>query len=328
MMQPASTHSPVLRRAVMRVQPGFYSWDETRQLHYRMHMPDNDRFLLERSIFHDLYGVVCATQDALQAAWKEIPLGELDAINETLLPWLGIGEDSFYLNESMPEDDRLRFDTLDAYARDDHGFQEAARQKDDPEHVVKPYQGNLHARWARLFADGQFRYATLNSLAGHLSDHISTLGHELLDTLIPHRYVPGPDDGKPDGDCIIWDMRTDAGGLEPQLDELSSRLFRYEARRWFELLDEFDQQAGAAVYIQDIRDEVDEQLHFIFSDKSALARVRFQHFLRDCRHLERDTSELTPLEQRESDLLNEYLNKQHRDIARNFNPKVARMKKR
>ncbi|MDN5850593.1 MAG: hypothetical protein L0H63_13305, partial [Nitrococcus sp.] len=33
---------------------------------------------------------------------------------------------------------------------------------------------------------------------------------------------------------------------------------------------------------------------------------------------------LTPLERRESDLLNE----QHKDIARNFNPKVVRMKKR
>ncbi|MDN5850862.1 MAG: hypothetical protein L0H63_14695 [Nitrococcus sp.] len=218
MMQPAGTHSPVLRRAVMRVQSGFYSWDETRQLHYRMHMPDNERFLLERSIFRDLYGVDCRTQDALRTAWDQIPIGDLDAINETLPPWY---------------------------------------------------------RRGRLLS-----------------------------------------------------QRIHAGRLEPQLDELSSRLFRYEARRWFELLDEFDQQAGAAVYIQDMREETDEQLHFIFSDKSAMARVRLRHFLRDCRQLERDTSELTPLERRESDLLNEYLNAQHRDIARNFNPKVVRMKKR
>lgn len=104
MMQPAGTHSPVLRRAVMRVQSGFYSWDETRQLHYRMHMPDHERFLLERSIFRDLYGVDCRTQDALRTAWDQIPIGDLDAINETLLPWRGIGEDSFYLNEYMPAD--------------------------------------------------------------------------------------------------------------------------------------------------------------------------------------------------------------------------------
>src|SRR5699024_2998898 len=108
--------------------------------------------------------------------------------------------------------------------------------------------------------DGRFRYATLNSLAGHLSDRISTIGHDMLDVLIPHRYVPGPNNGKREGESIIWDMRKDAGGLEPQLDELSSRLFRYETRRWFELLDEFDRQADTAVYMQEIRYEIDEQL--------------------------------------------------------------------
>lgn len=323
-----NNHSPVLRRAVIHARPDFYSWNEARQLHYRMHMPDDERFVLERSVFHDLYGVDCDTEKSLQEAWDAVPIGELDAINETLLPWRGIGEDSFFLNECIPTTDRLRFDTLDEYVRDDHAFQESARQEHDTSHAPMPYQGNLYACWARLFVDGTFRYATLNSLAGHLNSHISEYGHDLLDTLIPHRHVPGPDDGKPEGDCIIWDMRTDADGLEPQLDELTSRLYHYEHRRWLELLDEFDRQADAAVYMQDISNGVDEQLNFVFSDKTAMARVRFRHFLRDCRRLEREVSALEAYERREADLISSFLHEQHADIMRNFNPRVAKLKKR
>lgn len=324
----ATSHSAILRRAVMRAQPEFYAWDVARQEHYRIYQPEAERFALERSVFRDVYGVDCETETALREAWDDVPIGELDAINETLLPWQGIGEDSFYFNEYMAAAHRLRFDTLDAYARDDHAFQETARQKDDTEHVVRPYQGNLHARWARLFVDGKFRYATLSNLAGHLSMHICELGLDTIDTLIPHQYVRGPNDGKRDGDCFVWDMRPDAGGLEPQLEELTRRLYQYERDRWTELLDELDRQAATAIYTQDVSNGVDAQLHFIFSDKTAMARVRLRHFVRDCRCLEQDADTLAAYEQREADLVSAFVHAQHDDIMRHFNPKVAKLKKR
>lgn len=328
MMNNAHAHSPTLRRAVIRARPDFYSLSEAEQLAYWMQMPDTDRFVLERSVFRELYGVDCDSIEALRAAWDDVPIGELDAINETLLPWHGIGEDCFYLNEFVPEADRLRWTTVDDYVREDHAFQESAREKDFTDYTATPYQGNLQGCWARLFIDGRFRYATLTSLAGHLSDHISELGYDLLNTLIPHRYVRGPNDGQREGDNYVWNMRRDAGGLEPQLDELSSRLYAYESRRWLELLDEFDRDASGAVYIQDVDNEVDEQTHFIFSDKTAMARVRFRQFVRDCRCAQRAASELMPLEQRESTLLNDFLREQHEDVMQTVNPKVAKLKKR
>src|SRR5699024_8553524 len=167
----------------------------------------------------------------------------------------------FYYNEAMQDADRLRFDTLDEYARADHDFQESARLEDNPEHVTSPYQGNLYGRWARLFVDGQFRYANLDCLAGHLIMHISDQVHDLLDTLIPHRYVPGPNDGKREGECFVWDKRVDASGLEPQLDELKSRLFRYEQDRRLALLQEFDDRAETKTWLQEISNGVDEQLN-------------------------------------------------------------------
>jgi len=312
----------------MRACPEFYGWDAARQKHYRIHQPEAEQFVLERSVFREVYGVNCETESALRAAWDEVPIGELDAINEILLPWLGIGEDCFYFNEYMLAENRLHFDTLDDYAHADHAFQESARQEDDAAHVIKPYKGNLYACWARLFVDGQFRYATLSNLAGHLHMHISELGHDAIDALIPHEYVSGPDDGKPDGKCFVWDKRPDAGGLEPQLDELNRRVYQYEHARWLELLDEFDQQAATTVYLRDVSNGVDEQLHFIFSDKTAMAHVRLRHFVRDCRHIERDGASLCNYEQREADLIKAFVHAQYKDIMQNFNPKVAKLTKR
>ncbi len=329
MSQAHHPHSAILRRAVMRAQPAFYSWSEDEQLAYRMSMPDEACFILERSVFYDLYGVDCKTEEALREAWNDVPIDELDAINETLLPWKGIGEDCFYLNEFVADEDRLRFATVDEYVRNDHAFQESARQESDSKHVIKPYRGNLQGTWARLYVDGRLRYATLTSLAGHLFDHVSSVGHDLLESLIPHRYVRGPNDGKREGSGFVWDMRRDADGLEPQLDELSTRLYRYEAERWFELLEEFDRQAKCCVYVKDVRFETgEEQTRFIFSDKTAMVKTRFQCFLRNIRRLEHDASELAPLEQRETDLLSEFLNAQYEDIQQNFNPKIAKLKKR
>lgn len=209
----------------------------------------------------------------------------------------------------------------------DHAFQEVARIKDDQDHVARPYQGNIYRCWARLFMNGRLRYANLYSMVGYLSVHISEQAHGLLDILIPHRYVSGPDDGKPEGDAFVWDKRLEAGGLEPQLEELTERLLRYEQRRWFELLQEFDDRADAQAFIQETSDGVEEQLNFVFSDKSAMAQVRLRHFVRDCRRLAHDVSELTRLKHRETDRLRAFAYQQHADIRRHFNPKVAKLKR-
>jgi hypothetical protein len=74
--------------------------------------------------------------------------------------------------------------------------------------------------------------------------------------------------------------------------------------------------------------ETDNQIHFIFSDKTAMAAVRFRHFLCDCRNLERDRSALTALESREFAAVGRFLDAEYRDIQQHFDPKVSRMKKR
>ncbi len=145
-------HSPALRRAIMRARPDFYAWTDEEQLRYRMNMPDGERFLLERALLKELCGI---DSDAIDSAWRNLPAPDLDRINEALLPWDGIGEDCFYLAEFLPGAERLGFETVDDYARDDHAFQETARLSEDENYAVRPYQGNLSPSWARLFVDSR-----------------------------------------------------------------------------------------------------------------------------------------------------------------------------
>jgi len=45
------------------VNPDFYGWGEDEQLRYRMTMSDRDRFLLERHLLKDLFGIECDSEE-------------------------------------------------------------------------------------------------------------------------------------------------------------------------------------------------------------------------------------------------------------------------
>ena len=66
----------------------------------------------------------------------------------------------------------------------------------------------------------------------------------------------------------------------------------------------------------------------VFSDPGALARVRFASFLRDCHAIERPLEELKLSEDQEVQRIVGYVNEQHADLLRNFDPKVVPLRKR
>jgi hypothetical protein len=207
-------------------------------------------------------------------------------INSVMLSLRGIGDDNFFLNEHLGEDKTiLDFETVYDYDFWSYRFQEDLRKKDDPEHVEKPYRDYLYFSWARMFIDNIFYYADLSCLAGYLFSMIEQVGFDHMDELIPHRYVDGRNHGKREDGSFIFDERLDAGGLEPQFEELRDRFFRYGQERYDTLLNEFDQQASMRVYMIDQSDGVEPHMQFVFSDKTALQRVRFRPFIRDCRSL-------------------------------------------
>ncbi len=326
---PPSDREAMLRRAIIRAMPDYYSWPESERERYRLNLPKRQDFLIRQALLGSLFGIGVNTEAELDAVLKGFDDEHYLLLNSTLLQFQGIGENNFYLNECLADGvSLLDFETLGDYARDDHEFQQQARKKEDPAYEIRPYQGDLHPCWARLNIDGEFHYATLVSLARHLLDTLDETGSEQIESLIPHRYVEGKNHGKREPGGTVWDLRVEASGMESQLEELRHRYYEYLRAAHERLLDQFDEQATQRIYIQRETQGLEPHIRFIFSDKSALDVVRFRHFFSDCRRIAGDITELAAVIEQEKQAAVEFLQTQYRDIQQNFDPSVVPLRKK
>ncbi|MBK8276639.1 MAG: hypothetical protein IPK92_12615 [Nitrospira sp.] len=217
-----------------------FGWSLEEQECYRVSMPEQDSFRLRQELVKALFGLHAKTDEDLSAISDQFGDEEHLVFNRALLPAAGVGEDSFFLNEYLGEGKTLLdFDTLYEYDYDDHCFQEQARKDEAPEYVMKPYRGALYHRWARLFIDGAFHYASLCMAAGYVYSNLDEFGQKKVSMLIPHRYVNAKDHGKREGKGTIFSQRLDAGGKEAQAEELQRRFWDYLSQRFDALLTEF-----------------------------------------------------------------------------------------
>ena len=326
---PKNDHEAILRRAIIRAIPGYYLWPETEQERYRLSVPKEQDFLIRQAVLRSLFGIEVDTEEGMNEALNGFNDEQYLLLNSTLLPFQGIGEDDFFLNEWLADEvTLLDFETLGDFARYDHEFQEQARRAEDPAYDIRLYQGDLHPCWARLTDNGEFHYATLVSLARHLSDTLDETGAEQIETLIPHEYVAGKDHGKREQGGMVWDYRVDAGGMEPQLEELRHRYYEYLRDLHSRLLDRFDEDSIQRVYIRREKKGLEPHIEFVFSDKSALDAVRFRHFFSDCRLIAGDVTEVAGVFERERNAAVAFLQSQYSDIQQNFDPSVLPLRKK
>lgn len=325
----ATEKEVVLRRAIIRVWPDYFSWPEAKQEQFRLQLNSEDDFRIKQAVVQSLFGGEVQSKEELDTLLDSFDDAQYLLLNSTMLPLQGIGADHFFLNESFPDEKTLLdFETLGDYARDDHQFQEQARKQDNPDHQIRPYRGDLHHCWARLNIDGAFYYAVLCSQAGYITSIVDDFGVDRIQSLIPHKYVDGAHHGKREGNGFLYDKRIDAKGLEGQLDELQHRYYEYLHKRNETLLDLFDKTAQNCVYMQDRSREEEPRMDFVFSDKAALDSIRFRHFMSDCRLVVGDNGELeTRLDQERRSAL-AFLDDAHRDIIENFDPTVVAMRKK
>lgn len=325
----AGEREAILRRAIIRVKPEYFAWPPDVQERYRVTMPDDDDFRIRQAVLKALFDIQVNTRERLHAACDAFNDAQYLLFNSTLLPIMGIGADSFFLNTGFAANTSiLDFATLYDYDLDDYQFQEKARQEDQPDYMGKPYRGSLYYTWARLEIDGVFHYASLSMAAGYLFSRIDELGSDKIDALIPHTYVKGKDHGKREGHGTIYDQRIDAGGMERQLEELRDRLYHYTSERYDALLDAFDAQAAKAVYLFEGSWGNDPHMDFIFTDKTALQSVRFRHFMQDCRAIAGDSHDLDPLIEPERQTIINYLDQAYQDILATFDPKLVKFRKK
>ena len=325
----SSEREAVLRRAIIRAVPEYYTWPKAKQEEYRLNTPREEDFRIRQALLGTFFDIQTNSEEELNEALDNFDDDQYLLLNSTLLPFQGIGENNFFLNECLADGvTLLDFDTLGDYARDDHHFQQRANKQEDRTYETQPYRGNLYPCWARLNIDGEFNYATLFSLVGQLRGVMDETGTERINELIPHDYVEGKNHGKREQHGTIFELKVNASGREPQLDELQHRYYKYMHTRYEHMLERFDQAAEKQVYILPQKKNHEPHIDFVFSDKCAMDAVRFQHFYRDCRRIAGNCTELDALAEQERLEAVEFLDKNYRDILDNFDPSVVRLRKK
>lgn len=315
------------RKALIAADTDYYSWSEQQQEHFRATMDDAAKSRIEAVLLKNLLGIQCTAENASEI-WGDLPISKLDNLNWAKLLTSGTGDDNIFLNESMSENKSLLdFNSIYDYDYDDYLFQEQANKKEFKDYKARDYYALRFSRWARLIINNQFYYATLYSLAGYLTDKIEEKSQDCIQKLIPHEYVEGNEHGKQVKDGFRWDMQTDAGGKEKQLDELQSRWYSYTQQRWLELSKEFT-QTSPAVFTEDNHQDGELNRNFIFNNENALKQIRWKHFLADCESLTAEFINVTKRAEQEVAGAEAYLQEACEDIMENFDPKVVKLRKK
>ena len=315
------------RKALMVADSHYLAWTAKEQEHFRATMSEEAQQKVHRVLLDCLLGIKCSSQE-LANAWDDMPSPKMNIINWANLLTQGIGEDYIYLSEYMAEGKSLLdFSTLYDYDYDDYLFQEEAKKQDIPGYKGVDYFACQHPSWARLLIQEQFYYATFMSLATYFLDDIESAGREHIDQLIPHDYVDGKNQGKPEKGGFLLDMKIDAGGLEAQLDELQDRWYTYQRERSCALNKMFN-DSPPAVFIKDHERDADPHRFFVFKNVSTLKQIRWKHFLSDCESLITDLSAQEDQIKREIDDAVSWLSENHLDILKNFDPKIIKFRKK
>jgi hypothetical protein len=315
------------RKALMVADSHYFAWPAQQQERFRATMNKKARQKVQRVLLDHLLNIKCSSQEVSDIL-GDLPLPRLNIINWASLLTEGIGEDYIYLNECMAKGKSLLdFSTLYEYNYNDYLFQENANKRDFPDYKGVDYFAYQHPSWVRLLIDEQFYYATFLSLATHLLDEIESAGDDRIKQLIPHDYVDGKNQGKQEKGGFLWDMEIDAAGLEAQLDELKSRWYSYQRERWFALSKTFN-DLPPAVYMRDKDWDDDPHRFFIFNNASVLKLIRWQHFLSDCEPLTTEFSAVEQQLEQEIDAAISWLAENHREIMKNFDPKVTKLRKK
>jgi len=117
-------------------------------------------------------------------------------------------------------------------------------------------------------------------------------------------------------------------GAECELEELRDRFYRYISERYEALLSHFDRHAPQTIYLVARTGGNDPHIDFIFTDKTALQRVRLRHFMHDCRAIAEDDRDLEPLIAQERQAVLTYLDQAYQDILAHFDPKLVKFRKK
>lgn len=316
---------PELRQAIIKANPDYFSWDKAHQERYGQAIPKEEYQIIRDHLYKTLFGITVRKND--KDVEDKCTFEQTFLFNQVILPLTGVGENCFFLNESMGDQGILDFETWYNYDFHDHEYQESHRSQQSD--TIKPYRGGIHGRWARLFIDNNFYYVTLITQAGFLYSALDEVADDYINELIPYDFVEGKNHGKKVNGGSLWDMRRNANGLEAQLEELNTRTWNYLNYRSDYLIDQcFNEQHKAIYFVDESQGELDPSLTIIASGPEVMKEIRFKSIIADCRHFEKDASTVLLRAENEQALLKSFIQKEFDDIMVNFDTKIVKLKKK
>lgn len=211
--------------------------------------------------------------------------------NKTMLPYTGIGDTCFMMNEHDWNGKILRHANLYEYNCDYHEWQEEAFRTDEnfPDFTPTPLYNRL-SNWARAFIDGEFHYLNLTGIQWHINWIIDDIAFAYIDEVVPHNYVDGPKNGDKVEGGYLWDMKLDAHGLEGWYEQI--RDFSYKLQR--EIFDNHkdDEKFNKVFIIDKTEDPIDPSVDYIFGSMEVLKSITFTDFISDCNKVKGNAEDL------------------------------------
>lgn len=315
-------------KALIAANSRYHSWPEEKQEVFRATMSAAALNRINVLLMKEILGIECTVKN-YDKVRSDLPSSSIYKLNWAKQLTIGVGNDMIYLDEFMAENTTLLdFETLYDYDYDNYLFQEEANKKEFKKYTGRDYYALQHYRWARLIINNQFYYADIFSLASYLVVVMLEIkSDEIIQGLIPHKYVEGKNHGNIEKGGFRWDFQIDASGLERQLDELKRRWYQYNNERWLELSKKFVKDKPA-VYMIDENKKYELNRIFIFNNEAALKQTRWKHLVSDCEAMQGDPATVARLEKQEFSRAEKWLRNEHKDIMKNFDPKVVRLKRK
>jgi len=302
----------ILTKALMKYHNDFFKMSDEEQELFKLQ--DHDE--LDKKIRMFVYKELGIDENSND------PLDSL-AYNSTMLPYHGIGENNFALNEFDWNEKIFTFKNLYEYNKNYHEYQETALSEDENLTDYKP--GKLYNRfnsWARVFVDKKFHYLNLFSIQIWLYWSLEEFSHAWIEKQIPHDYVTGKDNGKKTEGGYLWDTRLDAHGLEGWYEQISDFSNNYLNEKHDNTKDMCDK-----VFIVDTSSINEPSLDYIFGSLNILNDITFKNFVKDCDNVKGDTNDLMAYKDTELMKFEKALEKALEEIKKTP-PNVVKLKKK
>ena len=318
----------LINRLLIKLDPMFFSYPVSEQNKRRQGFGVVHHDKIYAYLYYELFGLEYRSDEDDDSLEGEL----LYVLNAHTTSLMGIGDNSFRLCEYQSDDFNLDdFNSVYDYDLDDFAYQKKARKEHDINNSDEfEYRLYLNHLWLRLLdSERNFYYSTLSSLSFYLQDALEDVASDVIDSLIPHKLIKGPEHGRNTEGGMIWDLRDDANGLEAELSELESRARNYIDEAYHQLNNEFHASPSKEVFLIKDNSEFDSpRLDIIFKNAETAKQISFTSFLSDCQKFLTPCDQLETLKARENAKLKESLIDAHQDIMENFDPKIVKLEKK